>query len=326
MIFLASKVNKILNIGGIGNSDDPPNPNSELWSTGPTDQCQTIPDLKDKHNGAISGFVDGQPTICGGYYPETDTYSKQCFRYDKELNDLVPTEDLKLPVAFAAYAQWQGTESIFIVGGQSMENGNLEILNSIQILGHSNTWTVPELTFTCSCMVHLSDNTFFLMGGRSDTITYNDKTFILEWDLESKTPSKYEGPTLNHGRNRHMCGKIEDTVTNKKYVIVIGGLIENGIKKSCEYLEYSNDMSMTKWNGCSYVDVPIAGGKAISDPESGDLLFIGGIDENENVSRNSVYRLSVNNNIWRWFLEDKTLQAERSLHTSLFVPDDKLSC
>ena len=85
-------------------------------------------------------------------------------------------------------------------------------------------------------------------------------------------------------------------------------------------------MSMTKWNGCSYVDVPIAGGKAISDPESGDLLFIGGIDENENVSKNSVYRLSVNNNIWRWFLEDKTLQAERSLHTSLFVPDDKLSC
>ena len=318
-------MNKILSIGGIGNSGNPPNPNTEIWST-QTNQCQDIPDMKHNHNGAVSGFVNGEPTVCGGYYPDTDTYSKDCYRYDRVSNDFVQVGNLYVAVAFAAHAPWQGgTESIITVGGQTDEG---EILDGIQVHGKIEAWNRPELELTSSCMVHLFNDTYFLMGGRTNTEIYSDLSFLLKWIEQNSTFQVDSGPPLNCGRNRHMCGKIEDQ--DKKYIVVVGGQIQQGQIRTCEYLEFNESGSMNnEWKSCEsfiFGIMPIKEGQAVSDPETGDLLFIGGIDQEDNVPKNTIYRLSIKNGQWKWSRESQGLQAERTLHTSLFVPDGKLPC
>ena len=124
-----------------------------------------------------------------------------------------------------------------------------------------------------------------------------------------------------------MCGKIEDQ--DKKYIIAVGGQIQGQIR-TCEYLELNESESVNvEWKSCEsfiFGIMPIKEGQTVSDPETGDLLFIGGKDQEDNVPKNRIYRLSIKNGQWKWSVESQRLQAERTLHTSLFVPDGKLPC
>ena len=125
-----------------------------------------------------------------------------------------------------------------------------------------------------------------------------------------------------------MCGIVENS--QRKFVIVVGGNVPEEVFDNCEYLEILQDNSLTNWKKCEST-IPDIGsiteGTAVTDPESGDLLFIGGLNQETNKRQDSIIRLSISESgDWNWSISDSKLQAKRSLHTALFVPDEKLPC
>ena len=81
----------------------------------------------------------------------------------------------------------------------------------------------------------------------------------------------------------------------------------------------------TEWKICANLPVPIANGQLLTDPESGDLILIGGnFNGNSGGLYDTIYRLSTIDG--EWIEQEKKLDVKRHSHTSMFVPDSQLPC
>ena len=71
-------------------------------------------------------------------------------------------------------------------------------------------------------VTNINETTSILIGGYSDLgyqETYSSETYFFSHSTQKWT----KGPNLNVGRSDHVSGMVTDTVTNEKYLIVIGG-------------------------------------------------------------------------------------------------------
>ena len=92
------------------------------------------------------------------------TYPTDCYQYILENNSFTKSFDIKLHTgAFdGAYAQWRNS-GIIVAGGRNHEG-----INSIlQIVTESVTAAFWQMNFTIidSCLVHIHDDSFLLIGG-----------------------------------------------------------------------------------------------------------------------------------------------------------------
>ena len=164
-------------------------------------------------------------------------------------------------------------------------------------------------------MVNVFKDTLLLIGGKSEDLETLNKTFIvkvreegLEWDI---------GPDLDHAIESLMCGIMEKD--EGTYVVVVGGIVSGSwLFNDCQYLEMPD---LTAWKSCTKLFSGRAEGQLLTDPESGDLILIGG--RSNDGYESTILRLS--SITGDWSLEN-TLEVRRTLHTSMFVPDDQLLC
>ena len=89
-----------------------------------------------------------------------------------------------------------------------------------------------------------------------------------------------------------------------------------------------NPLFTAEWQPCANLTVPTVGATLLTDPESGDLILLGGtfssIDGSGSVYYDSVYRLSDING--QWMEQEKSLEVKRHQHSSIFVPVSQLPC
>ena len=74
------------------------------------------------------------------------------------------------------------------------------------------------------------------------------------------------------------------------------------------------------WRQCNDLPMPIALGQLLTEPETGELILLGGYLEGK--KQNSIEKLSKIDGNCK--LQKNTLQAKR--HYSAFVSDNELSC
>ena len=279
--------------------------------------CLPISYEPQDNYGHISGLVNGAFTVCGGYVDIGDYWSQDCYKYeDYSFKKLSSEFSLNQGVSFAAYAQWQGQDQrILLAGGWKDSHVETDL---IQIVGEPGTWTMPK-TLTQSCMVHLFDDTYMLIGGitsnQRSNMTFlfrpitNGNNLELDWT---------EGPRLKNARNQNMCAILERN--SRRYIVTVGGYVD-----TCEYLElFANNTWSSNWENCAPIPFPLARGEMITDPESGDLLLLGGYDQNESKFQDTIYRLvDVQRN---WQLQLQHLTEARADHVSMFLPDSLLPC
>ena len=109
------------------------------------------------------------------------------------------------------------------------------------------------------------------------------------------------------------------TKAEQSYVVIVGG--ENGgLLTDCEYIAIPGDYT---WTRCANLPQPIRGGRLITDPETGDLLLLGG-NSNSIGDLSTIYRLSDINGDWK--LQDKELTTTRRGFSAMYVPDGILNC
>ena len=113
-----------------------------------------------------------------------------------------------------------------------------------------------------------------------------------------------------------MCGTmIKD---RKLLILAVGGYFNSNGLADCEYTELPN----IEWKKCLDLPMPLYGAQLIEDPETGDVLLLGGT--NGPTIQNTIYRLSdINGN---WTLQEKTLQAARYDFSAMLVPPGILNC
>ena len=126
-----------------------------------------------------------------------------------------------------------------------------------------------------------------------------------------------EGPNLALARTLIMCGTMRKD--GKYFILAVGGQNDTTItSQDCEYME----LPTIKWEKCTNLPIGLCGGQLIEDPETGDVLLLGGT--NGPTIQNTIYRLSdINGN---WTLQEKTLQAARYDFSAILVPPGILNC
>ena len=123
---------------------------------------------------------------------------------------------------------------------------------------------------------------------------------------------------LKTPRINHACGTMKKE--GIRYLLVAGGKSQSGdTLSSCEYFQFPN---VWDWKTCENLPTALEGGQLINDPETGDLLFLGG--SNGNLDQNKIYRLSdINGN---WTSEERTMKVGRRGFSTMLVPDGIIDC
>ena len=113
-----------------------------------------------------------------------------------------------------------------------------------------------------------------------------------------------------------MCGTMDKG--GVRYLVVVGGYGHNGITSSCEYIDFPSQ----DWKKCKDLPEPLERGQLINDPETGDLLLLGGSNGNQDM--NTIYRLSNING--DWVPQERTMKVGRRRFSAIVVPDDVINC
>ena len=73
-------------------------------------------------------------------------------------------------------------------------------------------------------VTNINETTSILIGGKGRYSGYHEETYSSETYFFNHSTQKWtKGPDLNVGRLDHVSGMVTDTVTNEKYLMVIGG-------------------------------------------------------------------------------------------------------
>ena len=112
-----------------------------------------------------------------------------------------------------------------------------------------------------------------------------------------------------------MCGTM--VKKRRRLILVVGGLNEQALA-DCEYTE----LPTIQWKKCNDLPKAFYASQLIEDPETGDVLLLGGYDGTS--VKDTIYKLSDISG--EWILQDKTLQAARSEFSAMVVPPGIFSC
>ena len=104
-----------------------------------------------------------------------------------------------------------------------------------------------------------------------------------------------------------------------RYLVVVGGEDHNGALSSCEYIDFPSQ----DWKKCKDLPEPLVGGQLVNDPETGDLLLLGGSNGNQDM--NTIYRLSAIDEDWV-LQEEHHMKVGRYRFSAIVVPDDVINC
>ena len=113
---------------------------------------------------------------------------------------------------------------LWITGGNTypwQEKSSTEIIN---INGAQMGINLPFTVYN-HCMLKFSQNKALLIGGNQNETTRSQKTWIIDLVDFNFT----EGPSLIKGRQRHVCGKLNDEFGNE-IIVVVGGKYENSVE------------------------------------------------------------------------------------------------
>ena len=202
----------------------------------------TVPDGRASIRGAVGGFVQNKPMICGGVNDRNEI--QNCLVLGEEnftfsmITDRVDASSIVL----------KQQQQLWVTGGwKASENGfePAESLNSTEYVSwdQPNTVQGPKLPFTIygHTMVEIDLKSILIIGGGRQNNDWSDrpssnKTWFV--DLSNGFEIK-EGPSLNHARARHSCSKM--TINGKVFIVVAGGVASTigrpQIRKTVEILD-----------------------------------------------------------------------------------------
>ena len=200
-------------------------------------QLPTYQNHSKSIQGATGGFIKNQFIICGGGSDEIGML-KECYKIGTTNTSLHGTmKEKRLYAASIAL-----TDRLWILGGGDDYSGN--ILKSTEYILHDGRQEDgPDLPIALEdhAAIEINETHFMLLGGQiHNSGIYTNKTWIYS------NGTWAEGPPLTKTRFGHSVGKIRDSVTQKDYIVVIGG------KKDYSDYTFFNDIEILEIDGTAW--------------------------------------------------------------------------
>ena len=157
-------------------------PNVEIFSLETDVPCLISDGGIGFRYGAVDGFVNGLPTICGGYHSQDDTITDSCYQYKSGQNAFVQFAKMKTGVFWSGFAQWNN--KIIITGGRSFDIA----IPQVQVVDEATTWSLPDMPVNIMghCMMETVSNTYILIGGVNENNSLYNETFFITPSNDSK--------------------------------------------------------------------------------------------------------------------------------------------
>ena len=191
---------------------------------------------------AIGGIIQNKLVICGG---RNINGRKQCEALEdchviqqlktktyKKINNMLHRREAAASVVLNENTLW-------IVGGH---DGDVDLNTTEFITLDKGPIRGPDLPFTVSChsLIQFDEKSIFLIGGLQND-SYSNRTWIIH-NPNNDDFAIIEGPSLNHKRFHHSCGKMKNTDGTKTILVVAGGGEEfGGHLDSVEILDLITD-------------------------------------------------------------------------------------
>ena len=167
--------------------------------------------------GAVGGFVQNKPVICGGVNDRGNI--QNCLVLGENSTFSMITNRF-----YASSVLLKQQQQLWVTGGQTVKKDSLNAttLNSTEFvkLDQPNSVQGPDLPFTIlgHTMVQINPKSILIIGGYQNGDISNKTWFV---DLSNGFEIK-EGPPLQHARVGHSCSKI--IIKGKVFIVVAGGI------------------------------------------------------------------------------------------------------
>ena len=178
----------------------------------PTAICEDLPDFPKEVFGPVGGLLGKTPIVCSGSSRVSST--KECFTFNG--HSFTRTRSLSKMRAFAASVVTESNK-FWVFGG---DRGSTEFITEDGL--SSSGPDMPDFGIDRHSATNINSTTSIIIGG---AVYRNGKSIASPDTYYFHHPTKQwiQGPGLNVGRVRHTSGLVTDTVTNEKYVVVVGG-------------------------------------------------------------------------------------------------------
>jgi hypothetical protein len=186
--------------------------------------CANLPNYPLIVRGTFGGLLDNKvPLVCGG--PSV----RECYQYNQGQWQLsFPMKENRFHANGIVTSPYKNSlQKFYVIGGSSP---NSEVLTST---GWETIMSPQPKTFYMSCIVTLDETSFMLLG----SFGIEKETYI----FNAATNTWTSGPSLITGRRGTGCGKIAESSTSNKQIIVAAG--GDQTPRSIEFLDGVN----SKW-------------------------------------------------------------------------------
>jgi len=160
--------------------------------------------------GQVGGLVENVPIICEGNGPEPGMYSDDCFKF--EGNSFQRIGKLS-NYSLASDAVVINGNKLWVLGFNG-ERTEYITKNGVSTPGPG----LPRNDYLRFSVANINSTTSMITGGYLE-YTVSTVTFY----FHHPTQKWISGPNLNMARFDHVSGVVTDTVSNEKYLVVIGG-------------------------------------------------------------------------------------------------------
>ena len=198
----------------------------------PSFACPYVEIFPVKMYQGVGALVNGTPFICGGY---GDIRYGTCYTLEengKWRDD--PVAILNTPRSGIAIGSLTMNDKLVVAGGWDGANR----LKTIELVSpNTESMTLPyelPVGLSRSCVVSWGSDSFLMVGGKSNDITYEIRTYFIDMENNKVT----NGLDLKIGRYTPVCQEM--IVNGISFVVVAGGQGETGFLKSTEVLSKSS--------------------------------------------------------------------------------------
>lgn len=205
--------------------------------------CSNLPKAPSNTSGSVGGFLD-RAIYCGGFETKiigNNGDTVKCYELDSPTGSWINQFNMSTARQDAASVVLpNGT--LWITGGFLGGQGYLQTTEEYHVgYGLVEGPLLPS-AMSGHCMVQVADDRTFIIGGAK---SLGDSREVYDYFFDRWSYSKMA--SMNIGRNEHACGLITDPDTGDEYILVAGGITNEGTMENNATASELYNIALDSW-------------------------------------------------------------------------------
>ncbi len=273
-----------------------------------TPNCDSVANYPIPVGFPVGTILDGLPTVCGGYNPDTLLNTNECHQYLYEENRWASMSQSMLEVRYKHKSSMVDAATWLITGGKDNSNSDLDSTDVWQG-GEFQPGPFLPLPLRNHCQVTLNSSYIAILGGYS-----NGENVLGFYLLDWKNEKWIYMPDVPVVLDNDPCGLIENSVNGFELVVLAD--YEKSYIFNFEDMTWREGPSIPYDVSVLYEEMPVQVEKT--------FYIMGGFLWDEDTVTDAILKFDNENYVWS--LETARLGTARANGVAIPVPDEMVNC